>query len=339
VVGRDFVLIAYWGTGPMTRRKAARLSVLRVAFSCTSRYSADAMLLHPVCVIALIALASAGGQGKSLPSKYEKTVRVEGQSIHVYDRGRGPALVFIHGMFGDWRDWEPILESLSHQHRVIALDLPGFGDSSKPDADYDAAFFLGNLKALLAELKIERATLVGNSFGGIIAMLYALEHPTQVDRLVLVDTGGLHQWTDAQKHVSLQRFTPESLMKLTPAVHELLFRPLFGDAACAACRAYIEKQNAKLARADFPAYAKAISSSVRFALDGYLVPSLTDLHQPVLLIHGERDVVIPLATIREAAREFPKAELRTIAGCGHVPQLECPTAAVQAIEAFTGNHR
>src|SRR5258708_14811590 len=113
-----------------------------------------------------------------------------------YDRGRGPALVLIHGMFGDHLDWEPVLEGLAERHRVIAVDLPGFGESLKPDIDYDVCVFTLALAELLDRLGIERAVFAGNSFGGQIAMAFALEHPERVEKLVLITTGGLHEYSE-----------------------------------------------------------------------------------------------------------------------------------------------
>src|SRR6266481_1527934 len=135
------------------------------------------MLSQALSITGLGILASVLADGSPIATARTKTVRAGEQDIFYYDHGKGPVLVLIHGMFGDFTDWDPILEPLSKKHRVIAIDLPGFGASSKPPVEYTGDFFVAALKALLDKLKIPRATLVGNSFGGIVCMLFALRHP------------------------------------------------------------------------------------------------------------------------------------------------------------------
>lgn len=254
--------------------------------------------------------------------------------IHLFERGEGPALLLMHGMWGDWRDWEPVLEGLAEQHRVIAIDLPGFGDSAKPDADYAADIFIGALDAVIAQLDLRNVTLVGNSFGGLVALLYALARPECFARLVLVDTGGLHRWSEAEIIEGRQRYTRANILRLTPAFNELMFAPLFTQGPSAISRGYIAKQNAKLARPDFPQYARAIERSIAMALDLCLVARLHEIVAPTLLIHGAKDQIVPLAAVEAGARRFPRAELKVLSECGHVPQLECPGEVVEAISAF-----
>src|ERR1051326_4820043 len=91
------------------------------------------------------------------------TRKLDQTEVCVYERGTGRPLLLIHGQFGDHLDWEPVLQPLSERYRVIAPDLPGFGDSSKPDASYSAEFFTRHLKLLLDALGVDRAAVAGNS--------------------------------------------------------------------------------------------------------------------------------------------------------------------------------
>jgi pimeloyl-ACP methyl ester carboxylesterase len=261
-------------------------------------------------------------------------VRVGEQDIFYYDQGEGPVLVLIHGMFGDFTDWEPILEPLSKSHRVVALDLPGFGASSKPHVEYTGEFFVAALVALLQELGISKATFVGNSLGGIVCMLFALRHPEIVENLVLIGSGGFHDWTEEERSDAQLRFRKDNLRKLSPAIHQQIFTPLFVKGVSPISVAYLRKQDAKLSRDDFEQYVHAINSSVQLALDAVLLDRLCEIKPRTLLIQGKQDQVMLLKWAQDAVQRFPCAELKVIADCGHVPQLESGPEVVRMITDF-----
>ena len=255
------------------------------------------------------------------------------ETISYYDRGDGPPLVLIHGMFGDYLDWEPVLEPLSASHRVIALDLPGFGASSKPRREYTADFFVSTLHEFFSQLGIERPILVGNSFGGQIAMLYALAHPENVAKLILVNSGGFRQYCDAERSLTESRFSEQILAGLTPQINTFLFSGVFTKQSETSVR-YLSKQNAKLQRPDYPAYAYALASSIRLSLATYLIDRLPEIACATLLVWGEKDQVIPVEQARLALTKLTKGELKTLPDCGHAPQMECPARFMEAIREF-----
>lgn len=251
-----------------------------------------------------------------------------------FERGSGPALVLLHGMFGDCGDWETVLEPLAETYRVIAPDLPGFGASAKPDVSYDAEFFLDWLDALFESLHVRKAVLVGNSFGGEIAILFALAHPEKVARLILVSSGGLRFYTENERNLIVEKFSVPNLKALTPAAHEFLFQTVFSQKGTA-WRRYLEKQNAKLLRPDFAQYATALHRCMRLAFSLYFDQKLTRLRMPVLLIWGDGDVVFPIALAQRALKRIRNGELVLLEGGGHAPQLENPEAFVRAVERAT----
>ena len=259
--------------------------------------------------------------------------RLGTEEICVYDAGQGSAVVLIHGMFGDFLDWEPVLQPLSRSHRVIALDLPGFGSSSKPRREYTAEFLLANLVQLLRHLSIDRATLVGNSFGGQIAILYALSSPESVAKLVLVNSGGFQRFTPEETAFTESRFNEAGLAALTPEINTLLFSVVFAQPS-AASAAYLERQNAKLTRQDYPAYAYAIASNIRLSLSTYLLDRLPEVACPTLLVWGEKDLVLPLPQARLAVSLLAHGEIAIIPACGHAPQLECPAEFLSSVKPF-----
>ena len=129
-------------------------------------------------------------QGKEAISKADKFVTVYGARIHYVEAGRGVPLILIHGLADDTTIWDPVIPRLAARFRVIALDQIGFGRSDKPLLNYRISTFVDFLHGFMSELKIERASLIGNSLGSWVAAAYALEHPERIERLVLSDAAG-----------------------------------------------------------------------------------------------------------------------------------------------------
>lgn len=274
-----------------------------------------------------------GAQEMSTVSQGLRSTQVLGNRIVYYDRGSGPVLVLVHGMFGDHLDWEPTLEPLARDFRMIAPDLPGFGDSDKPDCEYNSEFFLATLRQLLSNLGVEEATLVGNSFGGILSVLYALESPGQVRRLVLVSSGGMLAQTPEQVRLVLDRFTEERLSRLTPDVQEMMLMPIFARQSIHRDR-YMAKQRAKLERVDRKEYGRSLARSAALAWPVLLLERLSEIRCPTLLLWGDKDSVFPLEVPRRALELLADGELVVMSNCGHIAQLDDPETFVAAVRAF-----
>jgi len=264
---------------------------------------------------------------------YQSTRKMSWGELCYYDRGEGPVVVLIHGMFGDFLDWEPVLEPLAASQRVIAVDLPGFGGSSKPRREYSAEFFVASLHEFFQQLRLKEFILVGNSFGGQIAMLYALQHRESVSKLALVNSGGFRKHTVEERAMLEARFSESILAGLAPAINEILFSTVFSHASENSER-YLAKQNSKLLRADYPAYAYALASSIRLSLSTYLMDRLQELQCPTLLVWGENDQVLPVAQAELALTQLRLGQLKAIPGCGHAPQLECPAEFLRTVQPF-----
>lgn len=264
---------------------------------------------------------------------FVRTRTIGSETINYYERGSGTPLILIHGMFGDYLDWEPVLEPLSVGHRVIAVDLPGFGTSSKPRRVYSAQFFVSTLDEFFRQLGIGNVILAGNSFGGQIAMLYALAHPASVTKLVLVNSGGFKKYSEEEKAQIESRFSENVLAGLTPQINALLFAGVFTRPSEMSVR-YLEKQNTKLQRPDFSAYVYALVNSIQLALSTCLLDRLPELRCPTLLVWGDSDQVLPVAQAETAVKRLPFGELKRIPGCGHAPQMECPASFLEAVQPF-----
>ena len=120
-----------------------------------------------------------------------KTVTLHGRPMTYAEAGKGPVLLLIHGMGGNFENWQEVIEPLARKHTVIAPDLPGHGESAPGGGDYSLGALAAGLRDLLVALGHERATLVGHSLGGGIAMQFAYQFPEMIERLVLVSSGGL----------------------------------------------------------------------------------------------------------------------------------------------------
>ncbi len=251
--------------------------------------------------------------------------------LHSWQGGEGRALVLIHGMFGDHLDWEPVLEPLARKFRVTAPDLPGFGASPRnPRQRYDAELFVNAIHGLTDG---RRVTLVGNSFGGQVAMLYALAHPECVSALVLVASGGFSRYSPGQQALLGARTREDVLLGMRPDVVRALFSPLFVNRSEAVER-YLERRQASLGFFDYPAYTRVIAASSRLSLGACLIDDIGRLECPTLLLWGEKDYVVPVALAWDAVNRFPRAQLTVLANCGHMPQIDCPEAFLRALERF-----
>src|SRR4051812_41672132 len=142
------------------------------------------------CAALLVCAASASAQTLA-PARADKEVRIYGQKIRYVEAGSGQqTVILLHGLGGNSANWILNINQLAAKYRVIVPDQVGFGQSDKPLINYRVGTYVDFLDRLYIELKIERATLVGNSMGGWIAALYTIAHPERVERLVLVDAAG-----------------------------------------------------------------------------------------------------------------------------------------------------
>ena len=244
-----------------------------------------------------------------------KEAVVFGQKIQYVDVGTGPVVVLLHGLGGNSANWAFNFAALSAKYRVIAPDQIGFGRSDKPLINYRVGTYVDFLDKFLEGLKVERASLVGNSMGGWIAALYAVKYPKRVERLVLVDAAGF---------APPKEFDLSALSGLNPSTREqarylmnlVFFNPLLKSEA-----AVDVTLAARIAAGDGYTIQSLVESIYRNEdmLDG----KLSAVKQPVLIIWGRDDGLTPLAREGEKyKKEMPSAQFVVFEQCGHVPQVE-----------------
>ena len=252
-----------------------------------------------------------------------RSTKVFGQTIKYYDVGQGSPLLLIHGIGGDADEWAFCFEPLSATHRVIALDLLGFGRSGKPLIDYTIAGFVEVLERFLQALELERISLVGESLGGWIAATFALRFPEQVEKLILVDAAGV--WGDMAG-------LPIDMRVSTRAHLKEIFELVFYDPRLASEQLIDLAYELHLERGD----SYTIDSLLRNLKSGRerLDEEIGEMKVPTLVIWGEDDRMIPIEVGRRLQQLISGAKLEVIPECGHLPALEKPGEFVRAVIEF-----
>ena len=268
-------------------------------------------------------------------------VSIHGHDVSYRAGGEGPAILLIHGMAGSSTTWKEVMPLLAQRHRVITPDLLGHGRSAKPLGDYSLGAFASGLRDLLGVLGVERATVVGQSLGGGVAMQLAYQHPEVVDRLVLVGSGGLG------REVSwlLRALTLPGAEYLMP----VLFPSFVRDRGNAISRALYERgwQAPRMAEI-WRAYTSlsraenrgAFVRTLRAVIDpGGQSFSATDrlylaAAMPTMIVWGDRDLIIPVDHAHATHEAIPHSRLEIFEGVGHFPHVEQPDRFVEVITDF-----
>lgn len=229
------------------------------------------------------------------------------------DTGEGPVVVLLHATLHDRHDFDAIVPSLCRDHRVIAVDWPGHGDSPAPTPDYrpTAASFADALIDVVTALDLPPAAFIGNSIGGFAAARLAITNPDRVSRLVLVNSGGFIAGPVSNFYARIMG-TPAVMKRVLPR-----FITSYMKATSESDRAIQERE---LARAKTPEGAALAAAMWRsFASPEHnLRPRADRITAPCLVIWGSRDTAIPMRLGRATAAAIPRARLETLP-TGHVP--------------------
>jgi pimeloyl-ACP methyl ester carboxylesterase len=270
-----------------------------------------------------------------------KYLELHGDRVAYRDSGSGETVLLIHGMAGSSDTWRAMIPELAKKYRVVAPDLLGHGQSDKPRGDYSLGAFAVWLRDLLDELGVTRATIVGQSLGGGVAMQFVYQHPDYCQRLVLISSGGLGRdvgWTlrllsAPGAELILPVIAPSPVLT---AGNKL--RSWFTAAGIQSPRG-AEIWSAYSSLAD-PQTRQAFLRTLRSVVDyrGQAVSALNRLHLtselPTMAIWGDQDEIIPVAHAYAAQAARPGSRLEVLEGVGHFPQVERPTEVVRLIDDF-----
>ena len=274
----------------------------------------------------------------SFPTRY---TTIHGHRIAYRSGGRGPVLLLLHGIAGSSQTWIPAMDLLQEGFTVVAPDFVGHGHSDRPSGDYSLGSFANWMRDLLTVLDIERVTVVGQSFGGGVAMQFAYQFPDRCERLVLVDAGGLGRdvsWV-------LRLVTLPAAEYVLPVVFPSFARQWGDRAARLAERLGVRNASAVEVWHSYRSlteveHRRAFVRTMRSVIDpgGQTVSAMDRLylteHIPTLIVWGERDRIIPVAHAYEALKAAPHSRLEVMPGLGHFPQSEDPATFVDILTDF-----
>jgi pimeloyl-ACP methyl ester carboxylesterase len=253
----------------------------------------------------------------------------------------GPPVLLVHGLGGNWTAWLETLPALARDHRVIAVDLPGFGASPPGSDGISIPGYARTLERFLDHLGLDDVVLMGSSLGGWVSAELTLRSPGRVRGLVLIDAAGIVP-TRAErfKAVSMMRgaelgapLAPRfrAAIASRPGLRKLALKYTVADPTrLAADLVYMA-----LPTAPDPGFGPAFVAARRSWSDAWC-DQLTEIDCPTLIVWGEEDALLPLRHGREWARRIRGSELQVIPGAGHLPMLERPVLVNPILRRFVG---
>lgn len=266
----------------------------------------------------------------------DKSLAVRGLRLRYTDEGEGPPIVLVHGIATSLESWRLIVPALVQDYRVITLDLPGFGRSERPKSMPDLGEISALIVGFLDGLGIPRASLVGNSLGGLITLETALRYPERVARLILANSLGLGREIGAFWRLVAVEPLGGLMIRINRwaalrGKYNFFFDPRDEPEVVATMRAWIAR----------PDLVDTLVNTVRIGLTpGGQRPSIVRLHRlpelrvPTLVVWGRLDPIFPAFHGERAHRLIPNARLVVFENCGHCPQLEVPRDFTRVVREF-----
>jgi len=248
-------------------------------------------------------------------------VEVDGLDVHYRDEGAGTPIVLLHGTGASLHTWDAWTDVLGASHRVIRLDLPGFGlTGPHPRGDYRIDAYVELVDHFLARIGVGRFALAGNSLGGQIAWRFAVLHPDEVSALVLVDAAGYPRTLPPLLVFRIGRWPVISSLfsHLDPRMLvERTLRQTYGDPTRVTPELVERYYELALRPGNRAAFGARTATPFEDQTAG-----LSALRVPVLVLWGDKDSLIPVSDARRFAADIPGATLRIYPGLGHVPMEE-----------------
>lgn len=270
----------------------------------------------------------------------EQYIEVDGYSIRFFEKGKGPPVLLIHGLGASIEWWQFNLDILSQKYRVIAFDFLGFGLSSKPEIEFNLDVATKFLFSFLDAFNLPRASLIGNSMGGLVALSSALSAPERVENLVLVNNAGfgselsiflrlgavfpigelalaIKNRITVKMILSQMFYDPKKLPEqMVNCVLEIFNRPQSGETLLKVLR--------------YGVTLKGLKKKIWFPL----IEKASFLPHRTLILWGANDRIIPVSQAYVGDRLLKNSQLHIFEKCGHVPQVECPEEFNRAVLDF-----
>jgi pimeloyl-ACP methyl ester carboxylesterase len=288
------------------------------------------------------------GSPKRAPAKIEKTeMTLHGRRLAYRTGGAGPLLILVHGITSNSATWDRVMPELAKRYTVLAPDLLGHGRSDKLRGDYSVGAHANTIRDLMDALGYERATFVGHSLGGGVALQFAYQYPTRVDRIALVAPGGFGRevspllraasipGSGALLALAAWRPLVDAGTLLTHTLGQLGLHTNTDLEEIARAYALLAHRDAR----------KAFLHTLRSVIDfeGQRVTALDRMeltHKfPALIVWGDRDRIVPVRHGHEVHKLVPQSQLAVFEGAGHFPHRDDPARFIEVLDAFLAGER
>jgi pimeloyl-ACP methyl ester carboxylesterase len=303
------------------------------------RLLAVALLLAAVAALVLTrteAPAGPTGAWMAAAGVEPRFETVAGLRVRYVRAGSGPAVVLIHGLGASIYTWHEVLPALARDHDVVALDLPGFGGSDLP-LPLRAELFPRVVLGLLDRLGIARASFVGNSLGGAVAVTLAAAHPERVLRLVLIDAAGFNLSPEGRPWLLRVGAGPAGAglerLPFGRSLITLALRQVFDDDSLVTAER-VDEYLAPLQRPGAKAAVRSLLSDGGAPSAGEFERLAAGVTAPTLVVWGAQDAWIPAATADRFVAAIPGAKKVVLEGCGHMPQEERADETLTLLRGF-----
>jgi pimeloyl-ACP methyl ester carboxylesterase len=272
-----------------------------------------------------------------------RSATIHDARVNYVEMGEGPPVVFIHGLAGCWQNWLENIPRFAERHRVVAVDLSGFGHSELPREEISIPGYGRFVDAFLEQIGVERATLVGNSMGGFIAAETAISHPSRVEKLVLVSAAGgpaLRERNDASQARVMRAarlLAPIAAAAVARREH-MIRRPRLRQILLYKIARYPQRIEPELcfevaSGGNKPGFLNALQA----ILDYDFEQRIGEIACPTLIIWGRNDEIVPVEDAYEYERLIPDARKVIFEETGHVPMLERPERFNRLVEEFVSS--
>jgi pimeloyl-ACP methyl ester carboxylesterase len=270
------------------------------------------------------------GPSETLPQTERLHLSDRGQ-LRVVEKNAGAAetVLLVHGYGASLASYAPILAQLAERFRVLAVDLPGFGLSDRRQGDYSPEALADVLARILDEKQVQRAHVVGHSWGSSVVLAFALKHPRRLDKLAVISA-----WVYDEQLLPFMRWA--RVRGLGEMLYAMFYRQNLGERLYLnfhdpnlVTQAVVDEVERQMAKPGAVAAALAAVRGMVFREDDY-----KKIAAPTLILWGREDRVARLAFGERLARELPSAHLVVLGRCGHIPMWECTGETASALRNF-----
>ena len=260
---------------------------------------------------------------------------------YVDSGGNKPPLILVHGLSSYLSYWEYQIPYYAQRYRVIALDLPGYGQSGRPDAPYTPPWYAGVIAEFMTAVGVERAPIMGHSMGGQIAMTLAIDHPERVSALILAGPAGIERFTPNEAEFMKSYWTESRAIHTTETELRATFTGVVFNRPDAGVERLLQERVRMTSTPAFRGTSVAVARSIAGMVDHPVWPRLGEIRAPTLIVYGTDDRMIPnpifhggrTAAIGKAGADaIPGAELVLLPGAGHTVHHDDPDGFHRAVD-------